>query len=236
MFIFRYNEIKAEVTTERNDNLDKMEKKRMKIYSGKCSEVESMGDFKNFVRTTAGINILQYNKLAATFSAQVVDDNRKGHVIVKDDFFVQEIAEAKTVHIFESCMIRPDLKDVKQMLIIMLREKDKVRAKDSTNEFSIIIVFIKIIIFVFPCIYTFLSDTDVESYNAVFQEIKDIFPNWQPSEIFCDYQENLVNSLNQNFSHSGSKILGSFNNFVQVMKRLFIKIFENAIMVLSRSQ
>lgn len=67
---------------------------------------------------------------------------------------------------------------------------------------------------VVPFAWVLMSSRTTTAYNAVFEGLKEINPNYSPSVVMCDYERALQKSLKESFPDV--KVFGCFFHFAQV--------------------
>lgn len=59
-----------------------------------------------------------------------------------------------------------------------------------------------------------MSSKEKDAYKAVFEKIKEIWPEWEPTEFHTDFEEGLQNGIEEIFV--GVNVIGCFFHFDQV--------------------
>ena len=68
-----------------------------------------------------------------------------------------------------------------------------------------------------PLMYALMSSKNSALYSKIFQDIKQIAPNFEPDIFLCDFESGLINALRQNFKNSS--IHGCWFHYTQAILR-----------------
>lgn len=106
-----------------------MRKARRDLVMTECNKIKTMKECANFLETTIGKFVLLCEGTDADnphvkLSYDVVDDDNCCHVILKDDYTLNQLKEEKTAHVVGTSSNRPHLKDCYQLTTVIIR-KDK---------------------------------------------------------------------------------------------------------------
>lgn len=84
-----------------------------------------MKTFEKFLSSVPGVNTLKYCFPGVSLTMNSVEENDMTHIILADEFWLAN-SNGGTYHMFEGLSYKPDIKNCKQLIIVLIRKMNRV--------------------------------------------------------------------------------------------------------------